>query len=128
MSKYLVEAQRVVTELSAQIKEAEKLRYDKEFLSCLASEIELSILESKNPQVLFTISELGKISFSGIVENKEKNNSYIYISLEEFVKNIKGKEKVEEINTSAKKVQECLDLELAIKKRDLLDKLLNEKK
>jgi hypothetical protein len=124
MNRYLVEAQRVVTELSTQIREAEKFRYDKEFLSCLSDEIQESILELKTPKVLFTLDELGGVNFSKIVENTEQNSSYIYISLEDFINEIKGKDKVDEINTSAKKIQECLDLELAIKKRDLLDKLL----
>ena len=83
MEKCAKEAKRVISELCNVVREAERLRSDREFTSCLSGEISSSYLDHSlhNPNALFEITEDGNVYFSRISEKVVGSSNLICIPL-----------------------------------------------
>ena len=124
MSIYLVEARRVINVLCRQVPDAEQFLYDKEFLTCLSEEIKESIGALKAPSAMFAITDLGEIRFDSIKESSTDDASFVSVALEDIKENISLDKELQSKEKRARIAEECLDVELKLKKKELMDKLL----
>jgi len=125
MFNYLLEAKRIVTELAYKVDEAGKFKNDAEFLKCLADEIKESI-DVTNAKALFEITDTGDIHFKEITEEENATASSIYIPLTAIKEQIELSREQQIIDEGAKVAKECLDLDLTLKKKELIEKLLKK--
>jgi len=132
---FLNESKRIMEELSNQIQRTKRILYDKDFLNCLAEEIQESIKDTSliNPAAIFELMGNRDINFLGIKEKIEGNPTFInipLINLKEQIINLKEQIKINEqqtvIDKAAKIAEETLDLDLKLKKKELIDKILKK--
>ena len=125
----LTEAKRIIDELSFSVKQAQKFQSDKEFLQCLAEEIEIAMLDDtlKTPKAMFEICEDGSVNFLNIVNEAITEPSKLCIDITDFRNQTKIAEKKIVIDKSADVLRETLELNLLAKKTELIDGLLKNK-
>jgi hypothetical protein len=123
MNDYLKEAQRVVGEV-AQIFGYMK-KFDEMFAQCLSEEIKESLV-METPKAVFTVNELGNVNYDGIINEAVTDVTKIVVPIivKETIKEEQEKKALDEAIIEAERT---LDLNLKIKKQELLNKLLEKK-
>jgi hypothetical protein len=112
MSIYLTEANRILSMLKDSIASANKLATDRQFISCLSEEISAVIKDDASYRAVFVIAESGDVNFSKIEERVgEVTMPYVSIDIDLYEKR-------------AKLAEANLDIELKLKKKELMDRLL----